>query len=126
MKIRYAFANKEVVEIEVDDAWGNLVIDLDRQEYNNDHAETRRHASLESMPYEGDYFIDERADFCGVDDAIDLRAAIATLPPRQREVIQLYYFGQYTLTQIAEKLGIRHPTVHEALKAGIKKLKKFL
>ena len=37
MKIRYAFANQDVVEIEVDDVWGNLVIDLDRQEYNNNH-----------------------------------------------------------------------------------------
>lgn len=44
MKIKYKFAT-ETVEIEVADDWGNLVIDLDRQEYNNDHAETRRHVS---------------------------------------------------------------------------------
>lgn len=44
MKIKYQFAT-ETVEIEVADDWGNLVIDLDRQEYNNDHTETRRHVS---------------------------------------------------------------------------------
>ena len=42
MKIKYAFAD-ETVEIEVSEEWGNILIDLDRQEYNNDHAETRRH-----------------------------------------------------------------------------------
>lgn len=31
MKIKYQFAT-ETVEIEVDDDWGSLVIDLDRQE----------------------------------------------------------------------------------------------
>ena len=34
MKIKYQFAT-ETVEIEVADDWGNLVIDLDRQEYND-------------------------------------------------------------------------------------------
>lgn len=48
MKIKYEFAN-ETVEIEVDEEWGNLLIDLDRQEYNNDHAETRRHCSLNAL-----------------------------------------------------------------------------
>ena len=48
MKIQYQFADK-TVEIEVSDEWGNILIDLDRQEYNNDHKETRRHASLEQV-----------------------------------------------------------------------------
>ncbi|HWQ88665.1 MAG TPA: hypothetical protein VN374_01675 [Desulfitobacteriaceae bacterium] len=33
MKIKYEFAN-EIIEIEVAEEWGNLLIDLDRQEYN--------------------------------------------------------------------------------------------
>lgn len=47
MKITYEFAT-ETVEIEVSEDWANLVIDLDRQEYNNNHAETRRHVSYET------------------------------------------------------------------------------
>lgn len=55
MKIKYQFAT-ETVEIEVSDDWGNLVIDLDRQEYNNDHKETRRHVSLDAAEFEGEVF----------------------------------------------------------------------
>ena len=51
MKIKYQFAT-ETVEIEVSDDWGNLVIDLDRQEYNNDHKENRRHVSLDAAEFE--------------------------------------------------------------------------
>lgn len=39
MKIQYKFAT-ETVTIEVDDRWGELLVDLNRQEYNNDHKET--------------------------------------------------------------------------------------
>ena len=55
MKIQYKFAN-ETVEIEVSDEWGEILIDLDRQEYNNDHKETRRHYHLEGCAYEGEDF----------------------------------------------------------------------
>ena len=125
MKIRYAFANKEVVEIEVDDAWGNLVIDLDRQEYNNDHAETRRHASLEAMPYEGDFFEDERADLSRIDNYLSLREAISRLPERQRQVVYLYFFENLSLRKIASALGLHHATVAESYNAAMKNLKKF-
>ena len=47
MKIQYKFAS-ETIEIEVSDEWGEILIDLDRQEYNNDHKETRRHSSIGS------------------------------------------------------------------------------
>ena len=52
MKIRYSFVN-ETISIDVPDDWGEILIDLDRQEYNNDHKETRRHYSLEGKVYEG-------------------------------------------------------------------------
>lgn len=57
MKIRYEFVNGEVSEIEVDDSLGELLVDFDRQQYNNDHRETRRHVSLDGMDYEGELFV---------------------------------------------------------------------
>jgi hypothetical protein len=48
MKVSYQFAN-ESVEVEVEEAWGELLMDMDRKEYNNDHKETRRHASLDEL-----------------------------------------------------------------------------
>lgn len=56
MKIWYEFTNGEVSEIEVDEALGGLLVEFDRQEYNNDHKETRRHVSLNGLDYEGALF----------------------------------------------------------------------
>ena len=36
MKIQYKFVN-ETISIDVSDDWGEILIDLDRLEYNNDH-----------------------------------------------------------------------------------------
>ena len=38
MKIKYEFAN-EVIEIEVSDEWGMIVLEMDRLNYNNDKKE---------------------------------------------------------------------------------------
>ena len=56
MKIWYEFTNGEVSEIEVGEALGGLLVEFDRQEYNNDHKETRRHVSLNGLDYEGALF----------------------------------------------------------------------
>lgn len=51
MKIKYQFIN-ESVEIDVSEGWGEILIDIDRQEYNINHKETRRHYSMEASTYE--------------------------------------------------------------------------
>lgn len=56
MKIKYQFAN-ESIEIEVSDDWGNILIGLDRLEYNVNQKETRRHVSLNGMDYEYEIFL---------------------------------------------------------------------
>ena len=88
MKIKYAFAD-ETVEIEVSEEWGNILIDLDRQEYNNDHAETRRHCSLEAFNLDDALFPDdvdvEREVLEGLDNKA-LYAAIAQLQPQHVNV----------------------------------------
>lgn len=124
MKIQYKFAD-ETVEIEVADEWGNLVIDLDRQEYNNNHAETRRHTSLEAMDYEGEFFSDDASDLTHHADILALREAISKLPDRQRQIIYLHFFERLGIREIARQLGIDHSTVRESLNAAIKKLKKI-
>lgn len=42
MKIKYEFVNGDVVEIEVDQEIGNVILELDRKEKCNNHTETRR------------------------------------------------------------------------------------
>ena len=95
MKVRYEFANGEISEIEVDDNLGELLVDFDRQEYNNDHKETRRHISLDGMEYEGEAFLSpentEEQVLKRADMACLLRAMEA-LTPAQRELVRRVYF----------------------------------
>lgn len=63
MKIQYKFAT-ETVTIEVDDRWGELLVDLNRQEYNNDHKETRRHSSMDALAEQGVQFAAEPGRAC--------------------------------------------------------------
>lgn len=56
----------------------------------------------------------------------NVRVALATLSPAQREVLTLaYYFGM-TQTEIASKLGIPLGTIKTRARHGLKHLRKFL
>lgn len=124
MKIQYKFIN-ETVEIEVDEEWANLVIALDRQEYNNDHKETRRHVSLSNMEYEGEFFATDDPALLQIGDSIDMIRAIEKLPTRQKEVIYLYFYDGLNMVEIAKRLGVNPSTVREALNSAKKNLKKY-
>lgn len=125
MKIKYQFAT-ETVEIEVADDWGNLVIDLDRQEYNNDHTETRRHVSYDALDFDGDALATEDPALTAYTEQDDLRAAIARLTPNQQYIIHAYYFEGRTFTDIAQTLGVGVSSVTRAAERAKKTLKKFL
>ena len=125
MKIKYQFAT-EIVEIEVDDDWGNLVIDLDRQEYNNDHKETRRHVSLDAALYEGEAFADEGAGLEKYAERIDLQRAISTLTDHQQRIIKGYFFDGLTDVELGEELGISEAGVRQAANRALKQLRKII
>jgi RNA polymerase sigma-70 factor (ECF subfamily) len=69
----------------------------------------------------------------GVADAADLadrrvevRAALGTLPPEQRQALELAYYGGKTQVQIAEELGIPLGTVKTRTLAAMRKLARVL
>ena len=123
MKIKYQFAT-ETVEIEVSDDWGNLVIDLDRQEYNTDRKETRRHVSLDAALYEGDVFVDESASLESFADNYDLHQAISKLTDNQRRIIVGHYFEGLTYVALAQELGIAEANVRKAANRALKQIQK--
>ncbi len=56
------------------------------------------------------------------DDAVTVRDALALLPDEQRETLVLAYFGDYTQTQIAGKLGVPLGTVKARSSRGLRHL----
>jgi RNA polymerase sigma-70 factor (ECF subfamily) len=86
---------------------------------------TERASNLE--PIRGEDVADEVVD--GADLGIrrkQVREALTTLPPEQRQVIELAYFGGYTQSRIAETVGIPIGTVKTRTLAAMRKLRRAL
>jgi RNA polymerase sigma-70 factor, ECF subfamily len=60
------------------------------------------------------------------DDARQVRTALDELPPDQRRVIELAYFGGFTHIQIAEMLDLPPGTVKGRMRLGLNKMRYFL
>lgn len=127
---RYHFSNGETISIDVPDDWGEILIDLDRLEYNNDHKETRRHYSLDGKVYEGkDYAVEDpglEALFAGPTDEERLRAAIQKLDPDQQAMIRVIYFDGVSVNDYAARMGVTQSAISHRLQTVRKKLKKLL
>lgn len=129
MRVRYEFVNGEWSEIEVEDSLGELLVELDRQEYNNDHRETRRHMSLDGMDYEGALFAapdNPAAELVRKEDATRLRQAMEALSPAQRELVRRVYFKRERVVDIARAEGVSEAAIRNRLNKIYAKIKKLL
>jgi RNA polymerase sigma-70 factor (ECF subfamily) len=55
-----------------------------------------------------------------------VRQAMATLPPEQRQVVDLAYYGGFTHTEIAQRVGIPLGTVKGRMRLALDKLRDLL
>ena len=128
MKIKYEFAN-EAVEIEVDEKWATLVLELDREEYNDNHRETRRHCSLDALNLDDALLPSEVDVFEAVADTEtkrNLYRAIEKLNPQQRELIWRVYFQGEHPADIARELGVSKTAIHNRMQRIFCQLQKNL
>ncbi len=128
MKIRYQFAT-ETVEVEVSEELGNIIVDLDRQEYNNHHKETRRHCSLDAFNLDDALFPSEEdieAEVVAKDQYNRLYAAIALLEPQQKELVRQVFFENRKIVDIAAEEGVSEAAIRNRLKRITQHLKKIL
>ena len=126
MKITYEFVTGEISEVEVDERLGGMLLDLDRQQENNDQKETRRHFSLDGMDYEGELFAsaeDTEREAVRREDMARLYSAMEALSPSQRELVEKVYFEERKITDIAREEGVSHVAVRDRLERIYKKIK---
>lgn len=129
MEIRYEFVTGEVLRIEVEDALGEVLLNLDRQEKNNDRRETRRHMSLDGMDFEGEMFqseADTLGEAMGRVDTERLMEALDMLSASQKELLLKVYFKGMRPADIARAEGVSEAAVRNRLQKIYKKLKKIL
>lgn len=129
MRIEYEFVTGEVSEIEVEDSIGEVLLDFDRQEKNNDRRETRRHMSLDGMDFEGEWFVsaeDTEGDVLYRDDMGRLAGALGALSPEQRRLVLKVYFKGMRVADIAREEGVGESAIRDRIRRIHKKMKKYM
>jgi len=127
VKIMYRFADGHVEEVEVEQEIVETLKELDRQEYNNNHRETRRHVTFDSSDEKTWLAVEDQQLSIllgGLSDDQRLYAAISTLNPKQQELVRDLFFRQYTQAEYASNHAVSQQAVSAQLNTIIKKLKK--
>ena len=130
MKINYKFATDEKAVVEVPEEIGQVILELEKAEFEKNRTETRRHSSIENLTELGGQFIDKTVD---VENAIissleneKLYMAIQQLLPQQKELIKKVFFDGLTPTEIGRIEGVARQTIEDRLKRILKRLKNNL
>jgi len=128
MKYEYKGATGKT-EIEVNEHFYEILVALDREEYNSDQRETRRHASLEAFNLDDTLFpsdVDIHAEIEQKERDDALQTAIEKLKPEQQTLIRAVYFDGVPVTEYAEREGVDHSAISHRLRTIYKKLKNLL
>lgn len=129
MKYKYEFANENKT-IEISEEWISVLEELDRLEYNNNHAETRRHVSLDDGE-DGEWLSTERGEvyircagqiFSRHDDRFD--DGRRSLSEKQDELYESVYEYGDSINDYANDSGIDQSTASKRNRTVIKKFKK--
>ena len=134
MKYLYKSENGNV-EIEVDERYHEILMEMDREEErsNSKHERPRhdraRTVSLDDADYQGEWFdagVDILGDLVRSDMSGRLRAALAGLTPEQQGLVVRVYVNNEKISDIAREDGVSYEAVQNRLKKIIAKLKKYL
>lgn len=138
IEYRYEFANGDVVELRISRSgsaggdkngitseWLELLLDLDRREYNNNQTETRRHCSLDAFNQDETLFASDKDGFEEMYEEETWKEMCKELTEREKVIGDLYFRQGYKQTEIAEIFEIDFTRVSHILGRIRKKLKKF-
>ena len=129
-KYEYSFSNERVT-IEISDEWAGVLAELDREEYNNDHAETRRHVSLDNgedgtwlSTEKGKTLIEIAGKIFSLDDRRFVKAR-RILSKKQSELYESVYDRGDSVGEYAADNNIDQSTASKRNSAVIEKFKKI-
>lgn len=129
MKIKYEFVTGESVEIEVSEAIGEVKIELDRELYNNNQTETRRHKSYSEGNDKQEIFKDSsvnvEAEVLSSFEYEVLYCAIEMLQPHQKLLVHKVFFEERTMADIAREEGVSSKAIQDRvnkIKARLRKI----
>ena len=119
----FATGNKE---IEISEEWMKVLEELDREAYNNDHAETRRHTSY-CYGDDGEWMTskeDETALIDKIEAGKLLEAAKGCLSEKQLEVFVAITAKDHTFSSYAKESGMTKQFVRKLYIKAVRNLKR--
>ena len=129
VKIMYRFADGHVEELKVEKEVAETLRELDRQEYNNNHRETRRHVTFDCTEEKSWLAVDDQRLsrlLDGPPDEIRLRVAINQLEQHHRDLIIAIFYRGIKIVEYARLSGVSQSAISQQLGIAIKKIKKLL
>lgn len=130
MNIKYEFLTGEVIEVEVSDNIGEVLIEIEKDDYNSDRRETRRHNSIEGKQEKGLQFKAAGDDIVAIIEEKEvndnLHNALNKLMPQQKDLIQKVYFEGMSIAEIALNEGVGESAIRDRFNRIYKKLKNIL
>lgn len=131
MKIEYRFVTGEKAAIEINGDFEEIILELDKEEYNCNRKETRKHKSLslsdksiENMSLSSDICDDVFKNI----DKEKLHNAIPLLKPDEQELINKIYLNKtkLSISDYAKLANVSQNAIKQRLKRIRKKLKSFI
>jgi len=128
MKITYKFVTGETKEIEVDEKTYNEIKELDRQLYNTNQREARRHCSADRLRDEFGFELrDNTIDILRDTLSNDYwEWILSNLNERQKDLVSRVFFNGAKISEIAREMGISRQSAKESFDYALKKIKKLL
>ena len=132
MEIKYIFSNGEETTIEVYGDFEEIILELDRNLYNNNHAETRRHVSLSVFDKDKkeikDISVDLENHLLTQEDKEILYGAISKLNSDEKELLHNLYLSDHPITQkeYANNKNLTIGSVKMRIKRMRAKMKKYI
>jgi len=118
------------VNVDVDEKWMEILKEMDKEEYNANQKETRRHVELD-ISRDKSQWLDNNEEpiedtICRLETAEALDEAVATLTAKQRDAFMAVHFYGFSISEVARIKGLNKSTVARNLNAAEKKLRNFL
>ena len=125
MKYEY-ITSTGTVAIEVDEHFFDLLVAMDKEEFNSNRKHSRRYPiSLENCEYEGEWFEDKHDAISQAESSVDMERALASLTELQRICFVEVKLNGRGYRDIAAELNKSRSVVEKAVKGAVDKLKTF-
>lgn len=138
IEYRYEFANGDVVELRISKSgsegdekygitseWLELLLDLDRREYNNNQTETRRHVSLNALDQDDNQIPNEKDLFEEFYEEETWKEMCKVLTEREKLVGDLFFRQGYKQKELAKIFEVNEARMSQIIRKIRKKLEKF-